>query len=70
MNPCSNCDMVDYCAEIGRCFRKGIETDTFDGVLTDEDEVNEIQLRKEKKVKTPKKLTDEHVDFLKDVINF
>lgn len=64
--------MAEYCAEIGRCFRKGIDTDDIEGVVDDkEDELSsdDVYLRKQK-VKVPEKLTDQHREFLKDVLNF
>lgn len=63
--------MSEYCAEIRRCFRAGIETDTYEGeVLDDADDLDNIQLRKEKRVKVPEKLTPEHREFLRDALNF
>jgi hypothetical protein len=69
MVPCDKCDMAEWCAEIGRCFRKGIDTSEDEGEVTDMDELNEIELKKEK-LTAPRRIDQQDRDFLKNILNF
>jgi hypothetical protein len=67
---CDNCDMADFCSEIKRCFKKGIDTTDEDGILTPDEELNFSELRKAKKVNIPKKISQAHKDLINDFLNF
>lgn len=71
MKPCDQCNMADYCADLGRCYFKDInDTRAEEGELTAMDEVEEPELRKSKPAKVPKELSQAHRDLLMDVLNF
>lgn len=68
--PCSNCNMADFCQDLGRCYFENIDHREIEGELTDVEEVNEPMLKKAKPVKVPEKIEKAHRDFLKDVLNY
>jgi len=70
MTPCANCNMEGFCADLGRCYFKDMDNREQEGELTGMDEVVEPELKKQKSVKVPEKLTKAHRDFLKDALNF
>ncbi len=74
MEPCSKCETPEYCADIRRCLYKGIETESEEGdVVDDQDEIflsSGLKRKKIEDVTVPEKLTTEHRDFLKNVLNF